>query len=202
MKGTDTDMNLSYSITVSFSNTVSILRKVINETSVIVHAVSFDTFLVAEYGESGTMLEGYSWFSLEAETSVKALSLDSTGGIIDSRELISYRIVGVNPGEFVRLGDVSVDYKSNDTTRGLAGSTLTGVDSIQANIQNVTGTSVTLGIVSSFKNGTESIITNTTNISAGSPPPASPGPFVIEAGLRTGNNIPNLRGMSINYKRL
>src|SRR5437879_6188704 len=202
MKGTDTDMNLSYSITVSFSNTVSILRKVINETSVIVHAVSFDTFPVAEYGESGTVLDGYSWFSLEAETSVKAVSLDSTGVITDSRELISYRIVGVNPGEFVRLGDISVDYESNDTTPGLAGSTLTGVDSIQSTIQNVTGTSVTLEIVSNFKNGTQSIITNTTNISAGSPPPASPGPFVIEAGLRRGNSIPNWQGMFINYTRL
>src|SRR5437879_9784491 len=202
MKGTDTDMNLSYSITVSFSNTVSILRKVINETSVIVHAVSFDTFLVAEYGESGTVLDGYSWFSLEAETSVKAVSLDSTGGIIDSRELISYRIVGVNPGEFVRLGDISVDYESNDTTPGLAGSTLTGVDSIQSTIQNVTGTSVTLEIVSNFKNGTQSIITNTTNISAGSTTPASPGPFVLEAGLRRGNSIPNWQGMFINYTHL
>src|SRR5437879_12952386 len=100
MKGTDTDMNLSYSITVSFSNPVSILRKVINETSVIVHARSFDTFLVAEYGESGTVLDGYSWFSLEAETSVKAVSLDSTGGIINSREMISYSIVEVKPREF------------------------------------------------------------------------------------------------------
>src|SRR6266705_5492106 len=187
---------------VSFSNPVSILRKVINETSVIVHAGSFDTFLVAEYGESGTVLDGYSWFSLEAETSVKAVSLDSTGGIIDSRELISYRIVEVNPGEFVRLGDISVDYESNDTTPGLAGSTLKGVDSIQANIQNVTGTSVTLEIVSNFKNGTQSMITNTTNISAGSPPPASPGPFVIEAGLHRGNSIPNWQGMFINYTRL
>src|SRR5437870_4751474 len=187
---------------VSFSNSVSTLRTVINETSVTVQAGSFDTFLVAENGLSGTVLDGYSWFSLEAETSVKSVSLDSTGGIADSRELISYRIVGVNPGEFVRLGDISVDYESNDTAPGLAGSTLTGVDSIQATIQNVTGTSVTLGIVSSFKNGTQSMITNTTNISAGSPPPASPGPFVIEAGLRRGNSIPNWQGMSINYTRL
>ncbi len=200
--GTASGWTLSDSVTVSFSNPVSILRKVINETSVIVHAGSFDTFLVAEYGESGTVLDGYSWFSLEAETSVKAVSLDSTGGIIDSRELISYRIVGVNPGEFVRLGDISVDYESNDTTPGLAGSTLKGVDSIQANIQNVTGTSVTLEIVSNFKNGTQSMITNTTNISAGSPPPASPGPFVIEAGLHRGNSIPNWQGMFINYTRL
>src|SRR5437870_395554 len=187
---------------VSFSNSVSTLRTVINETSVTVQAGSFDTFLVAENGLSGTVLDGYSWFSLEAETSVKSVSLDSTGGIADSRELISYRIVGVNPGEFVRLGDISVDYESNDTTPGFARSTLTGVDSIQANIQNVTGTSVTLEIVSNFKNGTESIMTNTTNISAGSPPPASPGPFVIEAGLRRGNSIPNWQGMSINYTRL
>src|SRR5207245_7100883 len=51
-------------------------------------------------------------------------------------------------------------------------------------------------------NRTQSIITNTTNISTGSPPPASPGPFVIEAGLRRGNSIPNWQGMSINYTRL
>jgi len=201
--GTASGWTLNDSVTrVSFSNSVSILRKVINETSVIVHAGSFDTFLVAEYSQSGTVLDGYSWFSLEAEASVKAVSLDSTGGLIDSRELISYRIVGVNPGEFVRLGDISVDYESNDTTPGLAGSTLTGVDSIQSTIQNVTGTSVTLEIVSNFKSGTQSIITNTTNISAGSPPPASPGPFVIEAGLRRGNSIPNWQGMFINYTRL
>src|SRR5437879_8397914 len=186
----------------NFSKPVSLLRKVINETSVTVHAGTFDTFLVAEYNQSGTVLDRYSWCSREAETSVKAVSLDSTGGIIDSRELISYRIVGVNPGEFVRLGDISVDYESNDTAPGLAGSTLTGVDSIQATIQNVTGTSVTLGIVSSFKNGTQSMITNTTNISAGSPPPASPGPFVLEAGLRRGNSIPNWQGMFINYTHL
>jgi len=186
----------------NFSKPVSLLRKVINETSVTVHAGTFDTFLVAEYNQSGIVPDEYSWFSLEAETSVKAVSLDSTGGIIDSRELISYRIVGVSPGEFVRLGDISVDYESNDTTPGLAGSTLTGVDSIQANIQNVTGASVTLEIVSNFKNGTQSIITNTTNLSSGSPPPASPGPFVIDAGLRRGNNILNWQGMSINYTRL
>ena len=45
-------------------------------------------------------------------------------------------------------------------------------------------------------------MTNTTNISTGSPPPASPGPFVIEAGLRSGNSIPNWQGMSINYTRM
>ncbi len=187
---------------VSFSNSVSTLRTVINETSVTVQAGSFDTFLVAENGLSGTVLDGYSWFSLEAETSVKSVSLDSTGGIADSRELISYRIVGVNPGDFVRLGEILVNYESNDTTPELAQSTLMAVNSIQANIQNVTGTSVTIAVVSSFKNGTQSIITNTTNISTGSPPPASLGPFVIEAGLRNGNTIPNWRGMSINYTRL
>jgi len=186
----------------SFSKPDSILREVINETTVNVHAGSFDTFLVAEYGQTGTVLDGYLWFSLQADTSVKGESLTSTGEVIDSRELISYRIVGVNPGEYVRLGDISVDYESNDTTTGLAGSNLTGVDSIQANIQNVTGTSVTLEIVSNFRNGTQSTITNTTNISTGSAPPASPRPFVIEAGLRGGNNIPNWQGMSINYTRL
>src|SRR5438309_911598 len=201
--GTAFGWTLNDSVTrVSFSNSVSILRKVINETSVIVHAASFDTFLVVDYSQSGTVVDVFSWFSLEAEASVKAVSLDSTGGLIDSRELISYRIVGVNPGEFVRLGDISVDYESNDTTPGLAGSTLKGVDSLQANIQNVTGTSVTLEIVSNFKNGTESIMTNTTNLSSGSPPLAYPGPFVIDAGLRRGNNIPNWQGMSINYTRL
>src|SRR5437879_12845945 len=128
----------------NFSKPVSLLRKVINETSVTVHAGTFDTFLVAEYNQSGIVPDEYSWFSLEAETSVKAVSLDSTGGIIDSRELISYRIVGVSPGEFVRLGDTALDYESHDTTLGLAGSTLTGADSIQANIQNVTGTSGTV----------------------------------------------------------
>src|SRR3989442_11925689 len=181
---------------VSFSNPVSILRKVINETSVIVHAGSFDTFLVAEYGQSGTVLDGYLWFSLEAETSVKALSLNSLGEVIDSRELITYRIVGVNPGEFVRLGNISVDYESNDTNPELAGSSLRDVDSIEATIQSVTGTSVILGIVTSFKNGTQSIMTNTTNISTGSPPPTSLGPFVIEAGLRSGNTIPDWQGMT------
>ncbi len=49
---------------VSFSNSVSTLRTVINETSVTVQAGSFDTFLVAENGLSGTVLDGYSWFSL------------------------------------------------------------------------------------------------------------------------------------------
>jgi len=186
----------------SFSNPDSVLRTVINETTVSVHAGSFDTFLVAEYGQTGTVLDGYLWFSLQADTSVKGVSLTSTGEVVDSRELISYRIVGVNSGEYVRFGDISVDYESNNTTPELTRSTLTGVDSIQADIQNVTGTSVTLEIVSNFKNGTQSIITNTTNISTGSPPPASPGPFVIEAGLRSGNNIPNWQGMSINYTRL
>ena len=200
--GTASGRTSAANVSMNFSKPVSLLRRVINETSVTVHAGTFDTFLVAEYNQSGIVPDEYSWFSLEAETSVKAVSLDSTGGIIDSRELISYRIVGVNPGEFVRLGDISVDYESNDTTPRLAGSTLTGVDSIQANIQNVTGTSVTLEIVSNFKNGTQSIITNTTNLSTGSPPPASPGPFVIEAGLRRGNSIPNWQGMSINYTRL
>src|SRR5437879_10458688 len=45
-------------------------------------------------------------------------------------------------------------------------------------------------------------MTNTTNISTGSPPPASPGHFVLEAGLRRGNSIPNWQGMSIKYTRL
>src|SRR2546425_4736109 len=172
--GTASGWTSNAGLNVNFSNPVSILRRVINETSVIVHAGSFDTFLVAEYGQSGTVLDGYLWFSLQADTSVKGVSLTSTGEVVDSRELISYRIVGANPGEYVRLGDLSLDYESNDTTTGLAGSNLTGVDSIQANIQNVTGTSVTLEIVSNFRNGTQSTITNTTNISTGSAPPASP----------------------------
>src|SRR2546427_12626991 len=147
----------------SFSKPDSILREVINETTVNVHAGSFDTFLVAEYGQTGTVLDGYLWFSLQADTSVKGESLTSTGEVIDSRELISYRIVGVNPGEYVRLGDISVDYESNDTNPELAGSSLRDVESIEATIQSVTGTSVILGIVTSFKNGTQSIMTNTTN---------------------------------------
>src|SRR5207249_8870175 len=101
--GTATGWTSNAGLNVNFSNPVSILRKVINETSVAVQAGSFDTFLVAEYGQNGTVLEGYSWFSLEAETSVKAVSLNSFGEVIDSRELITYRIVGVSPGEFVRL---------------------------------------------------------------------------------------------------
>src|SRR3989441_8618800 len=200
--GTASGWTSNAGLNVNFSYPVSTLRKVINETSVTVQAGSFDTLLVAEYAQSGTVLDGYLWFSLQADTSVKGVSLTSTGEVVDSRELISYRIVGGNPGEYVRLGDISVDYESNDTTTGLAGSNLTGVDSIQANIQNVTGTSVTLEIVSNFRNGTQSTITNTTNISTGSAPPASPGPFVIEAGLRRGNSIPNWQGMSINYTRL
>ena len=186
---------------VSFSNSVSTLRKVINETSVTVQAGSFDTFLVAEYGQSGTVLDGYSWFSLEAETSVRAISLNSFGEVIDSRELISYRIVGVNPGDFVRLGEILVNYESNDTTPELARSTLMAVDSIQVTIQNVTGTTVTIAVVSSFKNGTQSIMTNTSSISTGTPSPGSLGPFVIEAGLRNGNTIPNWQGMTLNFTR-
>src|SRR2546430_1165414 len=199
--GTATGWTSNAGLNVNFSNPVSILRKVINETSVAVQAGSFDTFLVAEYGQNGTVLEGYSWFSLEAETSVKAVSLNSFGEVIDSRELITYRIVGVSPGEFVRLGDISVDYESNDTNPGLAGSSLRDVGSIEATIQNVTGTSLILGIVTSFKNGTQSITTNTTSISTGSPPVASLGPFVIEAGLRSGNTIPNWQGMTLNVTR-
>src|SRR2546428_1836442 len=199
--GTASGWTSNAGLNVNFSNPVSILRRVINETSVIVHAGSFDTFLVAEYGQSGIVLDGYLWFSLEAETSVKALSLNSLGEVIDSRELITYRIVGVNPGEFVRLGNISVDYESNDTNPELAGSSLRDVDSIEATIQSVTGTSVILGIVTSFKNGTQSIMTNTTNISTGSPPPTSLGPFVIEAGLRSGNTIPNWQGMTLNFTR-
>src|SRR6266567_2618869 len=199
--GTASGWTLSDSVTVSFSNPVSILRKVINETSVIVHAGSFDTFLVAEYGESGTVLDGYSWFSLEAETSVKAVSLDSSGGVIDSRELISYRIVGVNPGEFVRLGNFSVEYESNDTNAEPAWSSLRDVDSIDVTIQSVTGTKVIFDIISNFKNGTQSVTTNTTDISTGFPAPLSLGPLVTEAGLRGGNTIPNWQGMSLNYAR-
>src|SRR5438552_7724335 len=200
--GTASGRTSAANVNMNFSKPVSLLRKVINETSVTVHAGTFDTFLVAEYNQSGIVPDEYSWFSLVAESSVKAVQLNNMGEIVDSRELISYRIVGVNPGEFVRLGDISVDYESNDTTPGLARSTLTGVDSIQANIQNVTGTRVTLEIVSNFEYGIESIMTNTTNISTGSLPPASPGPFVIEAGLRRGNSIPNWQGMSINYTRM
>src|SRR5947208_13000905 len=112
----------------NFSKPVSLLRKVINETSVTVHAGTFDTFLVAEYNQSGIVPDEYSWFSLVAGTSVKAVSLDSTGGIIDPRQLISYRIVGVHPDEFVRLGDISVDNESNDTTPRLQVSPMTRVD--------------------------------------------------------------------------
>jgi len=185
----------------TFFNPVSIVRKVINETSITVPAGTFDTFLVAEFDGNGTVLDRYSWFSLEAGTSVKDIMLNSAGGVIDSRELISYRIVGVNPGEFILLADISVVYGSNDTSPQLAGSSLRDVDSIEVTIQNVTGTNVIFGIGSSFKNGTRSSTTNMTDISTGSPPPISIGPLIIEAGLRSGNSIPNWHGMSLNNTR-
>jgi len=188
-------------VNTTFSNPLSILRSVINETSVSVHAGTFDTFLVAEYNQGGTVLDGYAWFSLETETSVRALRLNSSGGVIDSRELISYRIVGVNPGEFVRLGNFSVEYESNDTNAEPAWSSLRDVDSIDVTIQSVTGTKVIFDIISNFKNGTQSVTTNTTDISTGFPAPLSLGPLVTEAGLRGGNTIPNWQGMSLNYAR-
>ena len=188
-------------VNTTFSNRMSILRSVLNETSVIVHAGTFESFLVAEYNQGGTVLDGYTWFSLEPETSVKALQLDNSGGVMDSRELISYRIVAVNPGEAVRLGNFSVEHESNDTNAEPAWSSLRDVDSIDVTIQNVTGTKVIFDIISNFKNGTQSVTTNTTDISTGSPAPLSLGPLVTEAGLRSGNTIPNWQGMSLNYTR-
>ena len=185
----------------SFSYPVSIVRKVINETSITVPAGTFDTFLVAELDGNGTALDRYSWFSLEAGTSVKDISLDSAGGVIDSRELVSYRMVGIYPGEFILLGDISVVYRSNDTSPQLADSSLRDVDSIEVTIQNVTGTNVTFGISWSFKNGTRSSTTNMTDLSTGSPPTLSIGPLIVEAGLRSGNSIPNWHGMSLNNTR-
>jgi hypothetical protein len=185
----------------TFSGSVSILRTVVNETSVTVQAGTFDAYLVAEYGQNGTMLDGYSWFSLEAATPVREISLTNAVGVIDSRELISYQIVAVNVGETVRLGDISVTYKTNDTSPGFVGSSLNSVDSIESTVQNVTGTNVTLSIIMTFRNGTQSGTTNTTDISTGSPSPTSLGPLVIEAGLRGGNIIPNWQAVSVNYTR-
>ena len=185
----------------TFFNTFSIVRKVINETSITVAAGTFDTFLVSEFYWNRVVFNRYSWFSLDAGTSVKDISFNNAGGVIDSRELISYRIVGINPGEFILLGDISVVYESNDTNPELAGSSLRDVDSIEVTIQNVTGANVIFGIISSFKNGTRSSTTNVTDISTGSPPSISLEPLIIEAGLRSGNLIPNWHGMSLNYTR-
>ena len=185
----------------NFSVSVSILEKVINETSVTVHAGTFDTFLVAQYDQNGTLLDGYSWFSPEAATAVKAVSLNSNGIVIDSRELTSYRIVGVNPGQFLRLGSFSVAYKSNDTNPELSATALSDLDSVETSVQNVTGSRVTFEALSFFKNGTQISTTNTTDISKGLPTPTPLGPLIIEAGLRGGTAIPNWQGMSINYTK-
>jgi hypothetical protein len=71
----------------------SILRKVINETTVTVPAGTFDTFLVARYVKNGTLLNQYRWFSTQVKTSVRWEILDTnTGAFIDSYAMTSYSL--------------------------------------------------------------------------------------------------------------
>jgi len=72
--GTASGRTSAANVNMNFSKPVSLLRKVINETSVTVHAGTFDTFLVAEYNQSGIVPDEYSWFSLVAESSVTPAS--------------------------------------------------------------------------------------------------------------------------------
>lgn len=80
-------------------NRFSILRRVINQTTVNVPAGSFDTFLVAEYVKNGTELHEYRWFSLQAKTTAKLQIFNSdTGALVDSYVMTSYNLVTIqNP---------------------------------------------------------------------------------------------------------
>jgi len=94
LTGWYTDQSGNHVDTATFSN----LRKVVNETMVIVPAGTFDTFLVAEYVQSGTVLHGYRWFSTDAKTSVKWEIFDQfTRAVSDSYTMTSYSLAAI-PG--------------------------------------------------------------------------------------------------------
>jgi len=70
----------------------SIMRRVINQTTVTVPAGTFDTYLVAGY-VNGTMLNQYRWFSTGAKTSVKWVSFDiRTSSVFNSYVMTSYSL--------------------------------------------------------------------------------------------------------------
>jgi len=77
----------------------SVMRKVINQTTVTVPAGNFDTFLVAGYINNGTVLNQYRWFSTDAKTSVKWLTFDiHTSAVLNSYVMTSYSLAMVpNP---------------------------------------------------------------------------------------------------------
>ncbi len=92
LTGWYTDQTGNHTQTATFSN----LRKVINETTVTVPAGTFDTFLVAEYVQSGTVLHEYRWFSTDAKTSVKWESFDQfTHALFDSYNMTSYNLAAI-----------------------------------------------------------------------------------------------------------
>lgn len=71
----------------------SIMRKVINQTTVTVPAGNFDTVLVAGYVNNGTVLNQYRWFSSLAKTSVKWVTFDiHTGAVLNSYMMSSYSL--------------------------------------------------------------------------------------------------------------
>jgi len=76
----------------------SIRRIVVNQTTVIVPAGTFDTFLVAQYINDGKQLDEYRWFSIQAKTTVKFMSFNPmTGSLFDSYVMTSYSLVTVQP---------------------------------------------------------------------------------------------------------
>ncbi len=81
----------------TFSNSVSQLRQVLNETTVTVPAGTIDTFLVAIYAQQGTVLRGYRWTSNVIGENAKLLTFNNNGAIVDDQVLISYSLASPSP---------------------------------------------------------------------------------------------------------
>ena len=113
----------------------SIRRTIVNQTTVTVPAGTFDTFLVAQYVNKGTVLDEYRWFSLQAKTSVKLVVLDRITGLMsDSYLMTSYSLVlpilhitGLSPNPARPLQSVRLDYTATETG-GIVGIPATWVD--------------------------------------------------------------------------
>jgi len=103
----------------------SVMRKVINQTTVTVPAGNFETFLVAGYVNNGTVLNQYRWFSTLAKTSVKWVTFDvQTGAVLNSYVMTSYSLAVVpspyqNPSPSPNPSPNPSPTSSNPTNLGL-----------------------------------------------------------------------------------